>query len=100
MNGPHDAALVAVGPRPHHGPTRNAPGDTHMIVRPHRLAAAALGVAVVTATAALPARAQLQLYAKAKSEGAVKLYVGGPTAPWEAMAKKFGERYPGITFAI
>jgi ABC-type Fe3+ transport system substrate-binding protein len=28
------------------------------------------------------------------------LYVGGPTAPWEAMAKKFGERYPGIKFSI
>src|SRR6476469_3016812 len=71
-----------------------------MSIRPHRLAAVALCAAVITAAVALPARAQLQLYAKAKAEGAVTLYVGGPTAPWEAMAKKFGERYPGITFSI
>jgi hypothetical protein len=49
--------------------------------------------AVLTAVTALPAAAQLQLYAKAKSEGAVVLYVGGPTAPWEAMAKKFGDPF-------
>jgi ABC-type Fe3+ transport system substrate-binding protein len=103
MNGPHDAALVAMSPAAHHGGIRNAPetdpGDTLMSIRPHRLAAVML-TAVVTAAAALPARAQLQLYAKAKAEGAVTLYVGGPTAPWEAMAKKFGERYPGIQFQI
>lgn len=29
------------------------------------------------------------LYAKAKGEGTFVLYVGGPTAPWEAMAKTF-----------
>jgi ABC-type Fe3+ transport system substrate-binding protein len=65
----------------------------------NRIAAAALCAAGVTATA-LPAGAQLQLYAKAKSEGTVVLYVGGPTAPWEAMAKKFESRYPGIKFSI
>ena len=40
------------------------------------------------------------LYAKAKGEGALVFYVGGPTAPWEAMAKKFNERYPGINVSI
>jgi len=71
-----------------------------MSIRIHRLAAAALAASGLIAATALPARAQLQLYAPAKSEGAVVLYVGGPTAPWEAMAKKFGERYPGIKFSI
>jgi ABC-type Fe3+ transport system substrate-binding protein len=71
-----------------------------MSIRIHRLAAAALAASGVIAATVLPARAQLQLYAKAKSEGAVVLYVGGPTAPWEAMAKKFSERYPGIKFSI
>src|SRR5271170_5905721 len=40
------------------------------------------------------------LYAKAKGEGAFVLYVGGPMAPWEAMAKTFNERYPGINVSI
>ena len=70
-----------------------------MSIRIHR-AAAALAVSGLIAATALPARAQDQLYAAAKSEGNVVLYVGGPTAPWEAMAKKFETRYPGIKFAI
>src|SRR5580704_16575574 len=40
------------------------------------------------------------LYAKAKGEGTFALYVGGPTAPWEAMAKTFNDRYPGIAISI
>jgi ABC-type Fe3+ transport system substrate-binding protein len=65
--------------------------------------AAVLGVV----TGAQPAGAETsgtqsldELYAKAKSEGAFVLYVGGPTAPWEAMAKVFNDRYPGINVAI
>ena len=52
--------------------------------------------------AALPARAQSldAIYANAKTEGALTLYVGGPTAPWEAMAKVFTQRYPGLTISI
>jgi ABC-type Fe3+ transport system substrate-binding protein len=65
----------------------------------HRLAGPAFAAALI-ATGPLPAAAQSQLDAQAKSEGAVTLYVGGPTAPWEAMARKFEQRYPGITFAI
>ena len=67
------------------------------------LIAAALGVV----TGGRPAGAETsgppsldELYAKAKSEGAFVLYVGGPTAPWEAMAKVFNDRYPGINVAI
>jgi ABC-type Fe3+ transport system substrate-binding protein len=41
-----------------------------------------------------------QLYASAKDEGALAFYVGGPTAPWEARAKAFEERYPGIKISI
>jgi ABC-type Fe3+ transport system substrate-binding protein len=66
----------------------------------HRVAAAALGVAGLIAATAPPAGAQSQLYDKAKSEGAVVLYVGGPTAPWEEKAKQFSERYPGIKLSI
>ena len=52
--------------------------------------------------AAVPARAQSldDFYAKAKDEGAFAFYVGGPTAPWEARAKVFEERYPGIKVTI
>jgi len=70
-----------------------------MFTRFHRLAAAAAAVVALTATA-LPARAQLQVYAKAKAEGALVFYVGGPTAPWEAKARVFEQRYPGIKVSI
>ncbi len=40
------------------------------------------------------------LYAKAKAEGALVLYTGGPTAPWEAAAKQFSARYPGIQVSV
>lgn len=64
-------------------------------------AAAALAVTALSVVT-LPARAQSldALYAKAKDEGAFAFYVGGPTAPWEARVKAFGERYPGITVSI
>ena len=69
-----------------------------MAIRPAAIISAAIGVAALS----LPARAQSldDLYAKAKSEGAFVLYVGGPTAPWEAMAKVFNAKYPGITVSI
>jgi ABC-type Fe3+ transport system substrate-binding protein len=40
------------------------------------------------------------LYAKARNEGALAFYAGGPTAPWEARAKAFGEAYPGIKISV
>ncbi len=69
-----------------------------MAIRTAAIISAAIGVAALS----LPARAQSldDLYAKAKSEGAFVLYVGGPTAPWEAMAKVFNAKYPGITVSI
>jgi len=43
----------------------------------------------------VPARAQSldALYQKAKAEGSVVLYAGGPTAPWDSAAKDFSARY-------
>jgi len=61
--------------------------------------AAALGFFAAGASAA-DAPAPDGCYASAKAEGALAFYVGGPTAPWEARAKAFEERYPGITISI
>lgn len=41
-----------------------------------------------------------ELSAKATTEGALAFYVGGPTAPWEARAKIFEQRYPGIKISV
>jgi len=51
---------------------------------------------------AAPARAQSldSLYQKAKAEGSVVLYAGGPTAPWDAAAKDFSARYPGVNVSV
>jgi ABC-type Fe3+ transport system substrate-binding protein len=67
-----------------------------------RLGASAAIALFVGTTVAAAAWAQPldDLYAKAKSEGAFAFYVGGPTAPWEARAKLFEDRYPGIKITI
>lgn len=51
---------------------------------------------------AAPARSQNAdaLYGKAKAEGTLFLYAGGPTAPWEAAGKEFSSRYPGVTVKV
>jgi ABC-type Fe3+ transport system substrate-binding protein len=69
------------------------------LARPFTVAAALLAVG---STGSTPARAQSldDLYGKAKDEGAFAFYVGGPTAPWEARAKAFEEKYPGIKISI
>jgi len=41
-----------------------------------------------------------KMYPKAKAEGALVLYAGGPTAPWEAAAKTFSQQYPGIAVSV
>ncbi len=41
-----------------------------------------------------------ELYVNARSEGALTFYAGGPTTPWEARTKAFGELYPGIKISI
>lgn len=62
----------------------------------------AVALAVVTLLAAPAAKAESvdALYAKAKGEKALVFYAGGPTAPWEAAAKLFSARYPGIEVSI
>jgi ABC-type Fe3+ transport system substrate-binding protein len=47
-----------------------------------------------------PSQSLNAIYAKAKAEGALVLYTGGPTAPWEATAKEFSARYPGIAVSV
>jgi ABC-type Fe3+ transport system substrate-binding protein len=66
------------------------------------VAAATLALLGLISAATLPVRAQGadDIYGKAKTEGAFVLYVGGPTAPWEATARIFEQRYPGIKVAI
>src|SRR4030081_3840824 len=67
-----------------------------------RVTTATLALLGLISAAALPAYAQPPdaLYAAAKTEGAFALYVGGPTAPWEATARIFEQRYPGIEVSI
>jgi ABC-type glycerol-3-phosphate transport system substrate-binding protein len=67
-----------------------------------RVATATLALLGLISTTTLPAHAQTpdDIYAAAKPEGAFVLYVGGPTAPWEATARIFEQRYPGIKVAI
>jgi len=84
-------------------PAQNILGRSVMIVTiAYRFAAAAAAGIAASLAAALPARAQSldDFYAKAKDEGAFAFYVGGPTAPWEARAKVFEERFPGIKVKI
>jgi hypothetical protein len=80
-------------------PGQNSLGRTVVIATIGYRFAATAGIALVAGLAvATPARAQSfdDFYAKAKAEGAFAFYVGGPTAPWEARAKVFEERFPGI----
>src|ERR1700691_515207 len=59
------------------------------------------GLAAVLASVAV-ARAETidQIYAKAKAEGSLAFYAGGPTAPWEAAASQCKQKYPGIEVKI
>jgi hypothetical protein len=99
---PHHELLVFPAARGN-DPSQNILGRTVMIATiGYRFAAAAGTVLLASLAAALPAGAQSldDFYAKAKDEGAFAFYVGGPTAPWEARAKVFEERYPGIKVTI
>jgi hypothetical protein len=68
----------------------------------YRFFAAALALALAAPVLCGNARAETigALYAKAKAEGALSLYAGGPTAPWERDAASFNALYPGITVTI
>ena len=69
----------------------------------HRLVAAAIFALLgLTSAANLCVRAQGidGIQDKARAEGAFVLYVGGPTAPWEASARIFEQRHPEIKVSI
>jgi ABC-type glycerol-3-phosphate transport system substrate-binding protein len=61
----------------------------------------ALALAVTFGIAA-PAAAQSmdELYAKAKAEGALEFYSGGPIAPYERFISDFKQQFPGLTVSI
>jgi ABC-type Fe3+ transport system substrate-binding protein len=40
------------------------------------------------------------IYEKAKAEGALVLYTGGPAAPWDAVTREFSARYPGVVVSV
>jgi ABC-type Fe3+ transport system substrate-binding protein len=62
---------------------------------------AVVAIAVITiAVSAARAETAAQLYAKAKNEKALVLYTGGPAKPYELMAKRFEQRYPGIAVSV
>jgi len=71
-------------------------------VSAQRAVAAVASVILAVAAGDVTADAQTAggLYDKARADSALVLYVGGPTAPWEAMAKAFNARYPGIAISI
>ncbi len=50
--------------------------------------------------AAARAETMDELYAKAKAEGTVVFYSGGPVAPYERFAKDFEQRFPGLKVSI
>jgi ABC-type Fe3+ transport system substrate-binding protein len=62
-------------------------------------AAASLAL-LAAAMAGARAETTDELYAKAKAEGALSLYGGGPAAPWENAAARFKAKYPGIDVKI
>ena len=59
-------------------------------------------VALALCAYTLPAVAETmdELYAKAKPEKSVVIYSGGPVAPYEAFAREFEQRFPGITVSL
>jgi ABC-type Fe3+ transport system substrate-binding protein len=59
-------------------------------------------LAAVTLACATPAAAETmdELYAKAKAEGAVVFYSGGPVAPYESFARDFEQRFSGVKVMV
>jgi ABC-type Fe3+ transport system substrate-binding protein len=62
--------------------------------------AAVVAGAVTVGPLAAGAETLDQLYEKAKGEGALVFYSGGPVAPYERRAADFKQRFPGITVSV
>jgi ABC-type Fe3+ transport system substrate-binding protein len=73
-----------------------------MLVSLCRRLAYALATLATLVLLGVPARAESldAIYQKAKAEGSVTLYAGGPTTPWEAAAKDFSASYPGVGVSV
>ena len=67
-------------------------------MKPVRLAVGLLLVVLGCASAPVPT--EQELYEKAKLEGALVIYGGGPTSLYEVPARAFEQRYPGIKVTI
>ena len=65
------------------------------------LLAASLALAL-TASAAAPLYAETleEIYAKAKAEGALSIYGGGPARLYEGWVKEYEARFPGIKVTV
>jgi ABC-type Fe3+ transport system substrate-binding protein len=61
---------------------------------------AAVALALLAGVPPTVAETMDELYAKAKAEKSVVFYSGGPVTPYEAFAKEFEQRFPGITVSI
>jgi extracellular solute-binding protein len=67
-----------------------------------RMLFAALLAAVLSGSLASPLRAETleEIYAKAKGEGALSIYGGGPARLYEGWVKEYEERFPGIKVRV
>jgi ABC-type Fe3+ transport system substrate-binding protein len=65
-----------------------------------RIGLVVVALVLFAAIAGAHAESVDQLYAKAKTEGALLFYSGGPVEPYERWAKEFMQRFPGITVSV
>jgi ABC-type Fe3+ transport system substrate-binding protein len=72
------------------------------MTRQRRSAASFVFAVLTILSVAAPAAAQSmdELYAKAKTEGALEFYSGGPIAPYEHFLNDFKQHFPGLTVSI
>jgi ABC-type Fe3+ transport system substrate-binding protein len=62
--------------------------------------AVALALALAVLPSPLAAQTMAELYDKARQEGALTIYGGGPTSLYEVPARAFEQQYPGIKVTI
>src|SRR5262245_55568970 len=79
------------------GPMRRIRFDLPTGLTAHCAIAALLALAIAQPAAAQPMD---ELYEKAKVEGSVVFYSGGPVTPYETFARDFEQRFPGVKVLI